>query len=215
MNALRPMPPVSSLRVTSWACSSCRVMPSSEAMCLQKFSSVIRSSPAVDNLPQRSSRDTDFFCTSSRIAVCTFAKAVSARVAQAFLRPICTWLAAPAAFADLAMKVPSSFLASNRGPFVAFATFSCASLVAVFASSVNFLVDSTSAFASSWMVTGVGNAKSSSPFKEMSGAAASSNFLSSASIAAIAVLATSVMASASFFSFATMCALASSSTFRA
>mmetsp|Transcript_12480 Transcript_12480/g.39048 ORF Transcript_12480/g.39048 Transcript_12480/m.39048 type:complete len:244 (-) Transcript_12480:3249-3980(-) len=212
-NRRLPMPPTSMCRHRSLACSSLKEMPSRVSRCLQRVASGMRSSPA-----GRSSAK-----SSSGLAPLLWASSRSAAEASAYLASTRDWQLLSTAsmmvllFFSAAAALPSIFIssrfASSMGPLTAaLPSLACCSLMLALASVTLVASEACSFSPASSTETGVAKASSSSPCSEVMGCVVSSSSFRQASMASTLTLASPMMASAAFFSLASMCALRSASS---
>mmetsp|Transcript_113165 Transcript_113165/g.176832 ORF Transcript_113165/g.176832 Transcript_113165/m.176832 type:complete len:246 (+) Transcript_113165:1181-1918(+) len=204
IKARRLTPSESMCIVTSLACSAGSCKPERVSRSLQKASSGILSSFA--SFPKYASTLAPL--RSARKAAETLSTFDSAMLAHAAFTSLKALFAAFAAREQLLNHFCNVFFASNTGPFTAFliASSSCCFFIAAFASSMAAFKTTSTALASSVMLTGVANSESSAGVASFSarGLHTSSIFLHCASIASTAGFATSRIASASFCSFASI-----------
>mmetsp|Transcript_94983 Transcript_94983/g.252230 ORF Transcript_94983/g.252230 Transcript_94983/m.252230 type:complete len:335 (+) Transcript_94983:1312-2316(+) len=212
-NFLRPMPPTSMCLHNNLACSGWILKLAMDSRCLQKTSDEIRSSPDCSKEAKSSSGLRPLVCTSSRKAIATWEYFPSTMVWQDFRVPSMVF----AHFRSTAPAFPSifasSFLASSIGPLVALGSLPSCSLMAALAAATASLTWACSFSACSKTERGVAKASSSGPCSAVSGSAASSTAFRLASIPSTFKTASARMASASFFSRASMCAFFSACSF--
>mmetsp|Transcript_42908 Transcript_42908/g.128199 ORF Transcript_42908/g.128199 Transcript_42908/m.128199 type:complete len:209 (-) Transcript_42908:195-821(-) len=203
------MPPTSMCLQMSSACSGCRLRPSKDRTCSQKACSEMRSSPCTSSA-NNPSLVRPLVRTSSRSAVETLPYRASTMDWQAFWTESITavhFFCIPAAFSSIFCN---SRLMSTKGPLTAFPTFASCSSRSVRAAEIRLVSAAARPSASCRSEAGVANSSRSAPFRDVSGATASSSFFADSSMASVLAVISVWMADAAFLSRISMCASLSS-----